>query len=181
MKKIIKTNLKIIIAFTIGVIISTGVTGVAAYTLLSNHIEYNPADSAWKVNNVEDALDSLYIAKTGDNYSTEERVVGTWIDGRPIYQKTIYFGNLPNNSSKSVAHNITNIKTIINGIGYAQDANTFYPIPYTHADGLRYQVQLYLDRTNINIITKNDLSDFTYYITVQYTKTTDTSTNEQAG
>lgn len=30
----------------------------------------------------------------GSNYSTEEQVVGTWIDGKPIYQKT-FIGSFP--------------------------------------------------------------------------------------
>ena len=34
-------------------------------------------------------------------YSTEERRIGTWIDGKPIYQKTFYFGDI------TIARNFT--------------------------------------------------------------------------
>jgi len=44
------------------------------------------------------------------NYSTEEQVVGTWIDGKPLYQKTTY---LPGPYSGSV-----------DGIDIGYDSNT---------------------------------------------------------
>ena len=40
------------------------------------------------------------------NYYIEETVIGTWIDGKPIYRKVIECGNLPNNTSKTVSCNI---------------------------------------------------------------------------
>ena len=32
---------------------------------------------------------SLYSGNASHNYSTDEQVVGTWIDGKPLYEKTI--------------------------------------------------------------------------------------------
>ena len=44
------------------------------------------------------------------NCSTSEVNTGfTWVDGSPIYKKTVNFGVLPNNTSKQVAHNIQNV------------------------------------------------------------------------
>ncbi len=31
---------------------------------------------------------------TNNNYSTEEQVIGTWIDGKPLYRKVISFGDV---------------------------------------------------------------------------------------
>jgi len=34
--------------------------------------------------------------KQTDIYTTTERRIGTWIDGKPLYSKVINFGALPN-------------------------------------------------------------------------------------
>ena len=48
------------------------------------------------------------------DYSTSEVDTGyTWTDGSPIYKKTINIGALPNATTKSVAHNISNFGTPI--------------------------------------------------------------------
>ena len=76
----------------------------------------------------------------GNNYSTKEQVIGQWLDGKPIYQKTINTGALPNKTTKTVAHNISNIDIVIEirGIGIRSTTTTgttanFLPLP--HADG----------------------------------------------
>ncbi len=79
---------KYAIGFIAGAILCTSI-GVAAYALLAKDVSYSPENSNWQVGNVEDALNSLYISKTADNYSETETKIGTWIDGRPVYQKVI--------------------------------------------------------------------------------------------
>lgn len=56
----------------------------------------------------------------GLNYSTDEQVVGTWIDGSTIYSKTFTFTNreISNNSE-------TNIGNITSGISIKQFINAF--------------------------------------------------------
>lgn len=39
-------------------------------------------------------------------YSTDESIIGTWIDGKPIYRKLVYVNNLANNTIKNVPCNI---------------------------------------------------------------------------
>ena len=79
---------KSVLTIIIGILIGT-ISTVLASSLLASDITYKPKDKTWGVTNVQAAIDSLKLAKTSDNYSTDERVVGTWIDGKPIYQKTI--------------------------------------------------------------------------------------------
>ena len=43
---------------------------------------------------------------TLENYSTEEVVIGTWINRKPIYRKVVYVNNLANNTTKTVSCNI---------------------------------------------------------------------------
>ena len=78
-----KTNLKIIVAVIVSVIISSSITALAAIKFQANEIGYNTTS-------VADALDSLYQTQFSDNYSTEERVIGKWVNGKPLYQKTYY-------------------------------------------------------------------------------------------
>ena len=62
--------------------------------------------------NVEDKTSNapsmrLVEEMTKDKYSTEEQVIGTWIDGKPLYRKTIKFiGDITNETS--IKHNIDN-------------------------------------------------------------------------
>ncbi len=79
---------KYVIGFILGAVLFSGI-GVAAYVLTSSDVTFTPQNSNWQVGNVQEALNSLYISKTSDNYSENETKVGTWIDGRPVYQKVI--------------------------------------------------------------------------------------------
>lgn len=46
------------------------------------------------------------------NYSTTEQVIGTWIDGKPLYRKVIQLTTLPNNTTKTFAHSISNLEFV---------------------------------------------------------------------
>lgn len=54
-----KSDLKIILSFLIGILFS-GITVYAATTYLSRDVSFTPSDENWKVSNVEDALNDLY-------------------------------------------------------------------------------------------------------------------------
>lgn len=113
-------------------------------------------------------------------YSTDEQIVGEWIDGKPIYQKTVDCGALPNNDGKSVAHNITNIDKFIslNGIASQSDG---YSVPLAGVSNTNAvttntdtNVALNANKTNIFIKTFYNMSSYVQsYVTLQYTKTTD--------
>lgn len=108
------------------------------------------------------------------NYSTEEQVVGTWIDGKPLYQRTVDCGSLPSvaNATVEIPHNIENIQQIVEYKIYGISENTTIPLPYlgTGSDS----INCYVNLTYIIISTKIDRSMYNAYATVQYTKTTDT-------
>lgn len=108
MKKVLKSN---IFWFLFGALIFGMIGGVSAVTILSKDIAYQPKGD-WNVSNVEQAIDSLYMSKTSDNYSTDEKAIGTWIDGKTIYQKVI-----ATNSSffetHRIEHGISNIGEVV--------------------------------------------------------------------
>ena len=50
--------------------------------------------------------------KNFNKYSTTEEVIGTWIDGKPIYRKTMEFSNLSTGES-TIAHGLQNIELLM--------------------------------------------------------------------
>lgn len=106
------------------------------------------------------------------HYSEDEQVIGTWIDGLTLYEKTINFGELPNTTTKTVNHNISNIETIygIEGVAYSSSTNTTINLPYPNTDNTNV-VTLSANRTIITIITYRDRTSFNGYVTLRYTKT----------
>lgn len=108
------------------------------------------------------------------SYSLEEQLTGgTWIDGKPIYRKTINCGVLPNNTTKNVPHGITNIGSVINIYGVATSGDKAMSLPYV-ATSSTYCVSVYRDESTIAIQTASDRTEYTKtYVTLEYTKTTD--------
>ena len=104
-------------------------------------------------------------------YMTTEEPCGYWIDGSVIYRKTINLGTMPNNDSKTVAHNIANLDKVIkiDGGGYSQSSGYYYPIPFAAAvQG--WSIEVAVTSTNIVIYTTTDRSDISSYLTLYYTK-----------
>ena len=113
-------------------------------------------------------------------YSLEERQVGTWTDGKPLYQKTLTF--TPSSSDYTIDLSSLNIENIVSGFGYWTRLDgsyyTQYPIQgrnetpsYGSYDiNVRYAPEKTL-RVIINGYTLSQVNSIRY--TIQYTKTTD--------
>lgn len=111
-------------------------------------------------------------------YSDVERVIGVWRDNKPLYQKTISFGALPNSTSKSVAHGISDLDKIVDFSALAKRPEPFniIPLPSSHYQSTSAQQEISFNATNITIRNGNNASAYTdVYVTLQYTKTTDTA------
>lgn len=106
------------------------------------------------------------------HYSTTERLIGTWIDGKPLYEKTISYI-----ASTSVGvHDIETLSSETNvvkieGIGIYQ--NQKIPIPYYGGNNDYYL--LWTDGAKLQEYrgSANGFSGTQMYVTIQYTKTTD--------
>lgn len=110
------------------------------------------------------------------SYSTSEQGTGCkWIDGKPIYQKTVDFGALPNNTVKHVNHGVANMARVvkIEGIIQMSSAN-WAPIPlvYKGVDST-YNAEFQVTTTYIHCSTNQDRSSLSAIVTIYYTKTTD--------
>ncbi len=119
-------------------------------------------------------------------YSTTEQVVGEWIDGAKIYEKTVYVGavaqaeTLGTRVQKDVAHNITNMDRIIGLTGTMfQSAESHiarpvytYGLPINNAD--TGGINLSVNNTNVVVFNSNpNWNNFVeIYVTIRYTKTT---------
>lgn len=115
-----------------------------------------------------------------DCYVMEEHQVGAWIDGKPLYQKIIDFGALPNNTSKEVPHGITGIDQLVDFRFFATNSarTAFIPINFAGANkqaDLVYQVSANVTDTVIKVYTGNNRSAFGGYAILEYTKQSDTA------
>ena len=108
-----------------------------------------------------------------DNYSTGEVMIGTWIDGKPLYRKVVDTGQI-SSTTKTVAHNVIamDICTDIRGIAYFNN-NTFYILPRVGTASLNHQCTLYCNRTNIYLQAGSDCNFDGSFVIIEYTKTTD--------
>ena len=108
-------------------------------------------------------------------YSTSEKVIGKWIDGKPIYRKVINLGALPNNTDTYTAHNISNLGTIVSltGMAYNSTNENRITLPYIDPTA-QYIVQMFATNTNIVLVSGYDQSVFDEsFCIIEYTKTTD--------
>ena len=103
-------------------------------------------------------------------YSANELTTGEWVDGSPIYKKTVDIGSLPNNANKDVAHNISNLGTVVKIEGTVTNGQGDHLLlPYAHPSE-NASIGLYVIGNNIRIRTGNDRTAFSGYATIYYTK-----------
>lgn len=118
------------------------------------------------------------VEDKGEIYSTEEQRIGTWIDGKPIYRKTIIDTTF-RTDFYSVANNI---KQFVNQYGYVQRKD--YPKAsqlINSRASTDMSIQFLASNTEVGIQIdwgsnwKNNYSTLfdKIIITVEYTKTTD--------
>lgn len=125
-------------------------------------------------------LDGVETAAEAENtYSTDERVVGKWIDGSDIYEKTIDCGALPNTTSKTVNHGIVNLDRIISIDGISKDSSlNNIMFPHINTTGAA-STSLYVTSTTIVIRTFSDMTTYTStYVTLRYLKAATTRSPE---
>lgn len=110
-------------------------------------------------------------------YSTDETVVGKWIDGRPVYEKTL----IKQDSSTSIDLSSLNIDKVVRYDGFLQLGYENYSLNWMHPSP-EYSSQycsLVFYRTDtqtlqIRVGSAMNLSSTIYNIIIRYTKTTDT-------
>jgi len=117
-------------------------------------------------------LPSIAPKKEGIKYSTTEQVIGEWIDGKPIYQKTLTGSWTINANDFSIVATggASNIDTLVNCEGTGYD--------FTGGSTNQRVLNNYMGFVFKN---GNDIGIQSTYkmvwtsVTIQYTKTTDTA------
>lgn len=133
-----------------------------------------------------DSLDDIMSAGVAGNqvagnglvYSTTEQVVGKWIDGKPIYQKTVTSDTVTYGQTWSSLATVSNIDTVVWYGGILHEGGTgkgWYNIP-TYRPGQQAGIGINIDSAgNISYMNNwvSQVSGAKIWATIQYTKTTD--------
>lgn len=109
------------------------------------------------------------------NYSTEEQVVGTWINGKPLYQKC-FIGNLPSATNWQTIANtkIDNVDEITNINGIAKyNSDQYQNIP-AYESSQHFCFIIYSKNYGIRVNGNGWGLNGAVTFIVRYTKTTDT-------
>ena len=123
----------------------------------------------------------MMATNVSDYYSTDEKIVGIWDDGKPLYQKNYHFTGapIPANTWTSVA-DLSSLNTdICMFSGYCKNNTNgqILSIPYDD-QGTYFAVQI--EPTNKTLYVRtNYITNINglYCVIIQYTKTTDTATS----
>lgn len=112
-------------------------------------------------------------------YSTEEKVIGTWIDGKPLYRKVITIAKnmLSSGTSTVILHNISNLDKFISLRGFlVRTDNMQFDFP--HITVSNHDWDIYFgdnNATKISIWCGQSLYAIfgQGFVILEYTKTTD--------
>lgn len=121
-----------------------------------------------------DMLNNIYGGGTmspSDVYSTEEKVIGTWIDGKPLYRKVIT-GKCYNDIGSSRIYDFTDLS--INEIVYFYvklgKTTTAYSVMQ---QGANNNINIFIQNSRLYVDCTSDYRDEIITLTLEYTKTTD--------
>ena len=128
--------------------------------------------SLTKIASLTKAITPMGLAEC---YSTEEREVGCWTDGKPLYQKTVYIASVT--SGTSYAHGAENVENIFIKNIKAKRNVGWFSSGHIFQDGTGYISESFSIIPSPTVLYAylygNTISDCS--VTIQYTKTTDTA------
>lgn len=161
------------------ILVGTNVTTIGSGVITQGDKTQNTAGiadgSVTTAKLADDAVTSQKVDWTtmaGPYSTTEQKTPFTWIDGKPIYKKTVTIGSLPNSGSKSVAHGITNLGLVVKAEGFASESGGVrVTFPFASVSAVGDQIAMRFEATNVVIITGTNRSSFSGYVTLWYTKT----------
>lgn len=122
-----------------------------------------------------------FIKKSEEVYSTEEQVIGTWIDGKPLYRKVVEMRNMTKDNYKMKAHNIQNMKYArivdVSMQRGNQSSGNFQLFSVGNVGGKYNDTQVgfdtYIDSNCVYVYCNGDRTLFVGTAIIEYTKTTD--------
>ena len=133
------------------------------------------------INDIIEALENKAVGGGDDEmvkYSTEEQIIGTWIDNKPLYRKTLL-------KTTTVATNFLDIGSIdnvdyinvVDGCTVFTSGNNTYYVPTSTYEGSNNFSKFFIQKNNSSNIAgikwAGNSTMGTVYATVEYTKVTD--------
>ena len=152
-------------------------------TQVINNLNSSSTTSALSANQGRALNNKIALVKeeivNNHTYSTEETKIGTWIDGKPLYRKTIiYTSGFVIGGEKVFTHGIANLDEVGSyKAKYLRSDGTTQFIPTIHSDMQKWASGIYdFSHTSFALYVGSLNNDFTInklIITLEYTKTTD--------
>ena len=152
-----------------------------------NKMDEGIANIDTKINAKQDKLtagtgieitDENTINNINANYSTDEQVIGKWIDGKPLYRK-VYTGTKVSGHNKTFTLSERNID-YVNFYGFITGnqgtTEGAYQFPINYYENSNAFIRANIHRKYMNLIIVSAESPYfngDYIIVVEYTKTTD--------
>lgn len=172
--------------------VPTKIVTKAEYDALTN-AEKN-SETLWLIKDATESGDGSSGGTSSPNnvYSTEEKRIGTWIDGEPLYRRTYVFDSvntlLPSGTPNFQFGQIGDSSTIIHNV-YGVVRSSFGlllgTLPWTALNfngkwGIIPYHRGSIDVIGIVTVSDSDVRDYTVSVTatVEYTKTTDVAEQE---
>lgn len=126
------------------------------------------AEIETKNNEIQSQIDNL------QNYSTEEQLIGKWIDGKKLYKKVFVFEITQEKEDFPISLSYNEIVDISGSICYFDTSGTqggFYPLGKIDPDS-GYQIYTRIQKTYVRVEkgSKNTYSKFKMFLNVKYTK-----------
>lgn len=107
-------------------------------------------------------------------YSFNEQRIGVWVDGKPLYQKTVYISSLPNNATTNYPHGISDISAIVGMYSCVKwSSGLITNLPWVASGDDTETITASAGLTNIQVATNKNRTSMSAYIILRYTKTTD--------
>lgn len=107
-------------------------------------------------------------------YSTEEQVIGKWIDGKPIYRK-VFTGTTNGSDNTIITKTTLNIDKLTNSSGILYNSAVQINIGKSESIGnTNGNTRVWINNGNVVLTVGSDLTTgFSYIAVLEYTKTTD--------
>ena len=135
-------------------VVPTNLSRATAFIATKDH---QPATKKYVDDSINDA----------NMYSMEETVIGTWVDGKPIYRKVFSVGG---STSQIISSFENKIKDVINKYGFVQYENKMEYF-WTNLGETGFIATI--DQYGINVTLGTKQATGSGYLVIEYTKTTD--------
>jgi hypothetical protein len=130
--------------------------------------------SSLNTTNKSNLVNAINEVNNKFNYSTSEKVIGKWIDEKPIYSKIVTF-EVDNNSDKFINYNIENVENIWidESASYIMSDSETLPTNWYYSASDWCRTWANKNSGEIRFRSPSTLGARICYVCLKYTKTTD--------